>query len=113
MKDRRLRGELKKCVPITTRAKRFPSKKRKSTVIAERKQFLLILGQTIAARKFHGSTRTYMKGDLNRFTCKKTATGKNYQQPISQGQFYTLLSCAKYCDKDDIKVNESALDEIV
>ena len=44
MKDRRLCGELNECVPINARAKRFPLKKRKSTVIVERKQFPLILG---------------------------------------------------------------------
>ena len=62
-----------------------------------------------------------MQGDLNRSTGKKTATGKNYQQPISQGQFYTLLSHPKSRDKvlllnfehEDIKLNESALDEMV
>ena len=62
-----------------------------------------------------------MQGHLNRSIGKKTATGKNYQQTISQGLFYTLLSCAKSCDKvvllnfepGDIKVNESALDEMV
>ena len=37
MKDRRLRGELKECVPITARAKRFPLKKGKSTAVAEKK----------------------------------------------------------------------------
>ena len=37
LKDRRLCGELKECVPITARAKRFPLKKGKSIVIAERK----------------------------------------------------------------------------
>ena len=71
--------------------------------------------------KSQGSSLAYMQGDLNRSTGKKTATGKNYQQPISQGQFYTLLSRAKSCDKvllfnfepKDIKVNELALDEIV
>ena len=47
LKDRRLRGELKECVPITARTKRFPLKKGKSTVIAERKQFLLILDHAI------------------------------------------------------------------
>ena len=36
MRDRRLCGELKECVPITARAKRFPLKKGKSTVVAER-----------------------------------------------------------------------------
>ena len=52
---------------------------------------------------------------------KKTAAGKNYQQAISQGQFYTLLSRAKSRYKvlllnfelEDIKVNELALDEMV
>ena len=39
LKDRRVRGELKECVPITARTKKFPLKKGKSTVIAERKQF--------------------------------------------------------------------------
>ena len=37
MKDRRLRGELKEFVPIIARAKRFPLKKRKIAVVAERK----------------------------------------------------------------------------
>ena len=62
-----------------------------------------------------------MQDDLNRSTGKKTATGKNYQQPISQGQFHTLLSRVKSCDQvlllnfepEDIKVNELALDEMV
>ena len=61
-----------------------------------------------------------MQGDLNWSTGKKTATGKSYQQSISQGQFYTLLSRAKSRDKvsllnidpEDINVNESALDEM-
>ena len=62
-----------------------------------------------------------MQTDLNRSTGKKTATGKNYQQPISQGQFYTLFSRIKSRDKvlllnfkpEDIKVNESALEEMI
>ena len=44
LNDWRLCGELKECVPITVRAKRFPLRKGKSTVIAERKHFILILG---------------------------------------------------------------------
>ena len=40
-----------------------------------------------------------MQIDLNRPTGKKTATGKSYQQPISQEQFYTLLSRSKSADK--------------
>ena len=65
MKDRRLRGELKEFAPITARAKRFPLKKEKSTVIAERKQFLLILGHAMTVHKSQGSTQAYMQGDLN------------------------------------------------
>ena len=94
LKDRRFHGELKGCVPITARAKRFPLKKGKCAVIAERKQFPLILGHAITVHKSQGSTLAYMQGDLNRFNGKKTATGKNYQQLVSQGQFYTLL-CQK------------------
>ena len=76
LKDRRLRGELKECRPITAREKRFPLKKGKSTVIAERKQFPLILGHASTIRKSQGSTLAYMQGDLNRSTGKKTATGR-------------------------------------
>ena len=65
IKDRRLHGELKECVPITAIAKKFPSKKGKSTVIAERKQFSLILGHAITVHKSQGSTLVYMQGDLN------------------------------------------------
>ena len=121
LKDRRLRGELKEYIPITARAKKFLLKKGKSTAIAERKQFPLILGHAITVHKSQGSTLAYMQGDLNRSTGKKTVTGKNYQQPMSQGQFYTLFSRAKSHDKvlllnfepEDIKVNESALEEMI
>ena len=65
MKDRRLCGELKECVPITARAKRLPLKKGKSAVITERKQFLLILGHAVTVHKSQGSTLAYMQGDLN------------------------------------------------
>ena len=36
-KDRRLRGELKECAPITARTRSFPLKKGKSNMIAKRK----------------------------------------------------------------------------
>ena len=81
--DRRLCGELEECVPITARGKKFRLKKGKRTVIAERKQFSLILGLAITPLKSQGNTRAYIQGDVNRSTSKKTATGKNDQQPIS------------------------------
>ena len=37
MKDKMLCGQLKECVPITARAKRFPLRRGKSSVIAEKK----------------------------------------------------------------------------
>ena len=54
-----------------------------------------MLGHAITVHKSQGSTVNYKKGDLSWSTGKKTATGKTYQQPIFQGQFYTLLSHAK------------------
>ena len=57
LKDRLL-GELKECLPA--RAKRFQLKKGKSTAIADRKQFPLILGDAITIHKSHGSSLAYM-----------------------------------------------------
>ena len=72
LKDRRLRDELKECIPIIARTK----KKVKSTVIAERKQFRLILGHAVTVHKSQGSTLTYMQGDLNRSISKKLHLGR-------------------------------------
>ena len=118
LKDRKLRSKLKECVRISARAKRFPLKKGKSTVMAD---FLLILSHVITVHKSQGSALTYIQGDLNWSTGKKTATGKNYQQSNCQCQFYMLLSCAKSHYKmllvdfepEDTKVNKSALEEMV
>ena len=62
LKDRKLRSKLKECVRIIARAKRFPLKKGKSTVMAD---FLLILSHVITVHKSQGSTLTYIQGDLN------------------------------------------------
>ena len=79
---RKLHVGLKEYLSSTARAKRFPLKKGKSTVIAERKQFWLILGHAITVNKSH---RKLMWSD--------------YQQPIFKGQFYALLSDVKSHDK--------------
>ena len=90
LKDTKCRGELTESVPITARAKKFPLKKSKSTVTAERKKIPVILGYAFTG------TLDYMQGDLNRSTSKKTATGKDYQQPIFHiyfTPFYTSFCC--------------------
>ena len=84
--NRRIKNGLKECIQITVRKIKVPFEKGKNTVIAERKQFSLTLGQAITVHKSQGSALNYIKGDLSRYAGKKTATGKNYQQPISQGQ---------------------------
>ena len=63
LKNRRPCGELKECVHCC-QTKRFPFKKGKSTIIAEKKQFLLILGHAITVHKSQGSILDYMQGDL-------------------------------------------------
>ena len=95
MKDRRLHGELKECVPITARAKKFPLKKGKSTVIAEGKQFPLILGLAITAHKSQGSTMAYMQGDLNRSAGKKTNREELSTTYISGSILYLTFLCQK------------------
>ena len=61
LKGRKLHGELKECVPIAARTKRFPLKKGNSTVIA----ISVILGHVITVHKYQGSTLAYMQVDLS------------------------------------------------
>lgn len=86
----------------TATVKRFSLKKGKVLLLLKKNS--LILGHAISVHKSLGSTLTYMQGNLNQSTGKKTAMGKNYQQPISeaQGQFYNLLSRDKSLDTDKV-----------
>ena len=100
---------------ITAGTKRFPLKKGKVLLLLKKR------GHAVTVNKSHGSTLAYIQDDVNRSTRKKTSVGKNYQQSISQGQFYILLSSVKSGFKvlllnfepEDIKVNESVLEEMI
>ena len=80
---RRVHGKLKECVTTTARGKIFLLKKDKSAVIAERKQFLLILGLLIAVHKSQGSTLAYMQFYVNQSTRKKTVMLKELTTSVS------------------------------
>ena len=115
LKDRRLRGELKECVPIQPVAKRFSYKKNRGTIVVERKQFPLILAHAITIHKSQGSTVEYLSGDLD-----QTSRNAKRSVPISKGMLYTLLSRAKSRDKlqllnfeeRHIRVNKHAVREM-
>ena len=81
LKDRRLR-------PIIAWTKKFPSKKDKSTVFAEKKT---TLGHAITVHKSQGSTVDYLQVDL---PARKLLEGKIINN-LYLGQFYILLSRAK------------------
>ena len=73
--DRRLHNQLNECVPIPARIKTFLLNKCISTVIAEKKQLLLILDHAITAqvsRKYCGLSARLLKS----IPGKKTATGR-------------------------------------
>ena len=94
LKSRKLYGELKESVPIAARAKRCPLKKVKSTVIAERRQFLLYLAMQLLSTSLREVL--WLTCKLILFTGKKTCNGNNYQQPISQGHFIPSFTMPKF-----------------
>ena len=116
LKDNRLRGELKHCVPITAITKTFPYSHKRKTITVQRKQFPLKLAHAITVHNSQGATLEYMKGDFDR----TSKTGKPNAVPINPGSMYTILSRAKSRDKlqlvnfeaEHIKVNILALHEL-
>ena len=113
--------ELRECVPITVKGKRFayaPKSQRKgqkTAIQCERKQFPIVLAHAITIHKTQGSTQDYMTGDLD-----TTTQGGKRPCPISKGLVYTLISRARSRDKirilnfhpDKIKHNDKALEEM-
>ena len=88
-KDNRLHGIFKQCVPISVSTNRFSFKRSKSLIVAERKQFPLILANALTIHKSQGS----MTGDLDHIS-----RNKNPRAPVSDGMLYTVLSRAKSRD---------------
>ena len=116
-KDRRLRGELKECVPIEVcnplRSK-FQYKHKNSSISVERIQFPLTPAHAITIHKAQGSTLEHMSGDMDGSTKGKRANS------VIAGMLYTLLSRAKSRDKlqllnfeeKHINVNTAAVREM-
>ena len=108
---------IKGLVPIYPITKEFPYRHKNSTIQIERKQFPIVMAESITVHKAQGSGFDYMLADLDR-SCRNDPKRK---APICQGMMYTLLSHAKcrshfkllnFKGKEQIKVNKDALNEI-
>ena len=116
-KDKRLRGDLKDCVPIEPAIRTFMYKQGNKDIEVERKQFPLDPAHAITIHKSQGQTLDYMTGDMDDSTLSKNPNRKNNVAP---GQFYTLASRARSRDKlkilnfseEKIKVNKLAVQEM-
>lgn len=85
LKDNRLRGELKTCVPIRAKPQNF----QRRNITVTRKQFPLIVAFSTTIHKAQGSTLDYMSGNMD----QTTKSGKRLA-PVGPGMLYTLLSRA-------------------
>ncbi|XP_066926640.1 uncharacterized protein [Clytia hemisphaerica] len=91
LKNPRLKGELKTCVPILPEVKTFKTSK---NIYVTRKQFPLIVAFATTIHKAQGSTLEYASGNLD----QTTRSGKGLA-PVGPGLLYTLLSRATSSDK--------------
>lgn len=116
LKNTRLRGDLKGCVPIQSKPIQFQYKHNKSNITVERKQFPLVLGHAITIHKSQGSTLEHMSGNMD----QTTKNGKGLA-PVGSGMLYTLLSRAKcrnnlqllnFNEQKHMKVNEAAVQDM-
>ena len=118
-KDWKFCSELNECVPITAITKWFSLKKCISTVIVERKWFLLILGHAITVHKSQGSTLGYIKCAL--IHQQEICNSEELPTIFISGSVWHLTICARSHDKvlllnfelEYIKVNKPVLDEMV
>ncbi|XP_066914113.1 ATP-dependent DNA helicase pif1-like [Clytia hemisphaerica] len=90
LKDQRLRGELKTCVPILPEIMTFRTS---DGIFVTRKQFPLIVAFATTIHKAQGSTLEYASGDLD----QTTGTDKGLA-PVGPGLLYTCLSRATSSD---------------
>ena len=112
LKDPRLRGDLKECIPIRPRTETFKYK----NVDVERNQFPVMLSHAMTTHKSQGMSLDYYVGDLDR----SLAPGKKGKSSCQPGLFYTMLSRGKQrkniklhnFDKSAIHVNKNALIEM-
>jgi len=104
-------------VPIYPRTIEFSYRHNTSLIKIERKQFPLILAESMTVHKAQGSGFDYMLANLDQTS--KSGKGK---APINPGMVYTLLSRAKsrtrlkllnFKGEEQIKINNAALAEML